>query len=155
ARVLGTISAPSFPGAASPAAAWEGMRLGRFRLLEALGEGSQGVVHRAVDTCDGSVVAVKILRPEWAGRTEAVRRFRKEARLLAEVNNPYVVNLLEPNEDDGIVYLVLEFVTGRTLSDLIRGRGQLDEPTALGIAADIARALESAHARGVVHRDVK
>ena len=115
--------------------------LGRFRLLELLGEGGQGAVYRARDTADGSIVALKVLRTERAGRPEALKRFRKEARLLAEANNPHVVNLLEFNEEDGVPYLVLEFVAGKYLGDLHHDQTRLDEPTALEIMADVARAL--------------
>ena len=113
--------------------------LGRFRLLELLGEGGQGAVYRARDTASGSIVALKVLRIERAARPEALRRFRKEARLLAEANNPHVVNLLEFNEDDRVPYLVLEFVAGRNLGDLITEQTRLDEASALEIMADVAR----------------
>ena len=148
-----TIAAPVVPpGPDRPSG---GLRLGRFRLLEEIGRGSQGVVYRAEDTADGSIVAIKVLRPEGTSRPEVLRRFRKEARLLAEVNNPHVINLLEVNEDGGVAYLVLEFVAGRDLGELLAPGTRLDEPTALAIAADVARALAEAHARRIVHRDVK
>jgi len=129
--------------------------LGRFRLLELLGEGGQGAVYRAQDMADDSIVALKILRTDRAERPEALKRFRKEARLLAESNNPHVVNLLEFNDEDSVPYLVLEFVAGRNLSDLIIEQRRLDESTALEIMADVARALAGPHDRGIVHRDVK
>jgi serine/threonine protein kinase/class 3 adenylate cyclase len=132
-----------------------GERLGRYRLLEKVGEGGMGAVYRAEDTADGTVVAVKVLRPDLVQRPDSLRRFHKEARLLAEVNNPHVTNLLEVNEDDGTHYLVLEYVPGQTLRQLLEGQGALDERTALGVAADVARALAEAHERGIVHRDVK
>src|SRR5207253_6807483 len=84
-----------------------------------------------------------------------LRRFRKEARLMAEANNPYVVNLLEYNEEDGVPYLVLEFVAGASLSKLLAERTRLDEPSALTIMAAVARGLMEAHERGIVHRDIK
>ena len=133
-----------------PARRWAGSSL-----LELLGEGGQGAVYRAQDTASGSIVALKVLRAERAGRPEALRRFRKEARLLAEANNPHVVNLLEFNEDDRVPYLVLEFVAGKNLGDLLAEQTRLDEPTALAIMADVARALAGPHDRGIVHRDVK
>jgi serine/threonine protein kinase/class 3 adenylate cyclase len=114
-----------------------------------------GVVYRAQDLSDGTVVALKVLRADWAQHPDALRRFRKEARLLAEVNNPYVTNLLEVNEDDGIHYLVMEFVAGKSLRELLDERGRLDEPEALAIMADVCRALIDAHKRGIVHRDIK
>src|SRR5262249_22689678 len=90
-------------------------RLGRFDLLEKLGQGGMGAVYRAKDPADGRIVAIKVLRPEWNTHADALRRFHKEARLLAEVNNPFVTNLLEVNEDAGVHYLVLEFVAGHSL----------------------------------------
>jgi serine/threonine protein kinase/class 3 adenylate cyclase len=129
--------------------------MGRYRLLEKLGEGAQGVVHRALDPSDGSVVAIKILRTDRIGSHDVVRRFRKEARLMAEANNPYVVNLLEFNEDDGVPYMVLEFVAGESLGHLLAQRNRLDEREALSIMAAVARGLMQAHERGIVHRDIK
>ncbi len=132
-----------------------GSRLGRFQVLEKLGEGGMGAVYRALDSADGSTVAIKVLHPDEARRPRARRRFAKEARLLAEVNNPYVTNLVEVNEDGGIHYLVLEFVAGMSLAQWLKRWGRLDESTALGIMADVARALDFAHGRGIVHRDIK
>jgi serine/threonine protein kinase/class 3 adenylate cyclase len=130
-------------------------RLGRYRLLEKLGEGAQGVVHRAEDTSSGSIVAIKILRSDRVNKPEVLRRFRKEARLMAEANNPYVINLLEFNEDDGIPFMALEFVDGKSVDKLIAARAQLDEREALLIMAAVSRGLMQAHERGIVHRDVK
>jgi serine/threonine protein kinase/class 3 adenylate cyclase len=129
--------------------------LGRFRLLEKLGEGGMGAVYRAEDPLDDSTVAIKVLRPDFAARPGALERFHKEARLLAEVNNPFVANLLEVNEDDGIHYLVMEFVAGQALDQFLAERGRLEERAALTLIADVARALVDAHQRGIVHRDIK
>jgi eukaryotic-like serine/threonine-protein kinase len=130
-------------------------QLGRFRLLERVGQGGMGAVYRARDVADGAEVAIKVLRADYARRPDALRRFHKEARLLAEVNHPHVTNLIEVNEDDGLHYLALEFVAGRDLGSVLDEHGRLDEPTALAIMADVARALAVAHERGIVHRDVK
>ncbi len=130
-------------------------QLGRFLLREKLGEGGMGAVFRAEDAADGSVVAIKILRGNWARRPEALRRFLKEARLLAEVNNPYVANLIELNEDEGIYYLAIEYVAGITLGQFLTKRGRLSERTSLSIMADVARGLATAHERGIIHRDIK
>jgi serine/threonine protein kinase/class 3 adenylate cyclase len=131
------------------------LRLGRYRLLDKLGEGGQGVVYRALDPTDGSVVAIKILRTDRLANPTVLRRFRKEARVMAEVNNPNVVNLLEYNEEDGVPYLVLEFVAGDDVGRLLEERTRLDVPTALAIMAAVARGLAEAHERGIVHRDIK
>jgi len=151
---LGRPAPASAPAAGDDGPAMPG-QLGRFRLLERLGRGGMGSVYRAEDLGDGSVVAIKVQDREHALRPEALRRFRKEARMLAEVNNPYVTNLLEFNEDGGIPYLVLEFVDGTTLGKLLAARGPLEERAALAVLADVARALVDAHERGIVHRDVK
>src|SRR5205807_8777424 len=97
----------------------------------------------------------KVLRADRTKNPAALRRFHKEARLLAEVNNPYVTNLLELNEDQGVHYLVLEFVEGQSLYELLRERRGLGTQEALSIMADVARALIAAHERGIVHRDIK
>jgi serine/threonine protein kinase len=129
--------------------------LGRFQLLEKLGEGGQGIVYRALDPAHGSVVAIKVLRSEIAGNPKVLRRFHKEGRLMSEANNPHVVNLLEHNEDQGIPYLVLEFVAGASLGQLLAQKSRLDVPEALDIMAGVARGLVEAHERGIVHRDIK
>jgi serine/threonine protein kinase/class 3 adenylate cyclase len=130
-------------------------RLGRYELLDKLGEGGQGVVYRASDPADGSIVALKVLRTDRGANSTMLARFRKEARLMAQVNNPNVVNLLEFNEDDGAPYLVLEFVAGAHAGQLLEERGPLDVPTALAIMAGVASGLADAHERGIVHRDIK
>lgn len=130
-------------------------QLGRFRLLEKLGEGGMGAVYRAEDAADGSVVAVKVLRPQQTLRPGALKRFHKEARMLAEVNNPYVANLLEINEDGGTHYLVIEYVAGQSLAEFVGEGKRLEEAVALAVMADVARALADAHGRGIVHRDIK
>ena len=130
-------------------------RLGRFQLIERLGRGGMGTVYRGLDLADGSPVAVKVLRASLAARPESLLRFYKEARLLAEVDNPRVANYIELNEDEGVHYLVLEYVAGPDLAAWMLARGPVAEREALAILADVARALESAHRRGIVHRDVK
>lgn len=141
--------------AAGPATERPPDQLGRFRLDKKLGAGGMGEVWRAIDTSDGRVVAVKTLLPEHTRNPTMLKRFQKEARLLAEVNNPYVTNLLEVNEDGGVHYLVVEYVAGRSAAALLEGKGAVEEGLALAIAADVCQALVIAHERGVVHRDIK
>lgn len=130
-------------------------QLGRFRLLELLGQGGMGTVYRALDLADNSQVAVKVLRPELTRSPKAFRRFQREARILAELNNPYITTLIEVNEDHGICYIALEFVAGQNLGTWLDRQGPLRERDAIALAADVARALADAHERGIVHRDVK
>jgi serine/threonine protein kinase/class 3 adenylate cyclase len=130
-------------------------QLGRYRLREKLGEGGMGEVWRADDPVDGTCVAIKILRPDWARKPASLRRFHKEARLLSEVRHPNVAGMLEVNHDAGLHYLVLEFIAGQSLDKVLADRGKLDERTSVAITAEVARALEDAHRRSIVHRDIK
>jgi serine/threonine protein kinase/class 3 adenylate cyclase len=129
--------------------------LGRFLLLKKLGEGGMGAVWKAEDPLDGRVVAIKVLRSELAKNDTALKRFHREARMLAEVESPHIANLLELNEDDGLQYIVMEFVDGRDLLACVKARGRFAEREAVAMVADVARALREAHARGIVHRDLK
>ena len=132
-----------------------GQQLGNYRILQKLGEGGMGAVYKAERIADGQTVAIKVLSPAVADNPQAVRRFQKEARLLAAVNNPHVANLLEVGEDQGRHFLVLEFVAGTSLKEFLARRGALEEHEALAIMADVARALVDPHQQGIVHRDVK
>ncbi len=132
-----------------------GERLGRYQILKKIGEGGMGAVYQAEDISDGSLVAIKVLSESASLRSNSLQRFHKEARLLAAVNNPHVANLIEVNEQDGLHYIVLEFVEGVDLKHVLALRSPLAEEQALSIAADIARALVDAHQSEIVHRDIK
>ncbi len=138
-----------------------GDRLGRFEIEAKLGEGGMGAVFRAADLSSGQPVAIKVLSQQAMLRGNAVQRFQKEARLLASVNNPYVTNLIEVNDEGGQPYLVLEYVDGIDVGRLLEHRGAtrgertVPEHAALSIAADVARALVDAHRHEIVHRDIK
>lgn len=140
------------PASLAPA---PGKRIGRFQLERELGRGGMGAVFQAVDAGDGARVALKVLNNDLARSAEAVKRFKKEARLLAQVDSPSVARLLEVNEEGGVPYLVLELVEGMGLGEYLREKGPLPEPEALALIGDVARGLGEAHARGIVHRDVK
>ncbi len=133
----------------------EPQRLGRFKLEVLLGKGAMGRVYRAVDLADGSRVALKLLDGASQKSLTALRRFRKEARLLSEVNSPYIANLIETNRDQGLYFIAVELVEGRDLSALLKEKGPFPEAEAISMAADVCRALVEVHARGVVHRDIK
>jgi eukaryotic-like serine/threonine-protein kinase len=130
-------------------------RIGRYRILEKIGQGGMGAVFRAEDRADGTVVAIKRLNGGVAADKQALHRFQKEARLLAEARHPNIANLLEINEDQGMHYLVMEYVSGTDLKHVLQLGSPLDERQAVEIAADVARALIGAHERSIVHRDVK
>ncbi len=129
-------------------------QLGRFQLYEPLGEGAVGAVYRAVDTTDGSEVAIKILNERLAQNAVTLRRFTKEARMLSRAESPYVARLIESNVDQGLHYLALEFVAGGTLTSLIRSGTTISETAAIKVVLDVAMGLSMAHRDSVFHRDI-
>ncbi len=150
---------PTLFGANGPLAARPllepGMMLGRYRLDAKLGQGAMGIVFRGTDLADESQVAIKVLWPSGKDSPQSIRRFQKEARLLAGVQNDYVTRLHEVGEDAGFHFIAMEYVEGTTLKHWLAESGALDEKTALSVISDIARALVHAHAKGIVHRDIK
>ncbi|CAA9488505.1 MAG: Serine/threonine protein kinase PrkC, regulator of stationary phase [uncultured Solirubrobacteraceae bacterium] len=128
---------------------------GRYRLDAQVGTGGMSTVYRAFDTVLERQVAVKLMHRDIAGHADQLERFRREARAVAQLNHPHIVQVIDAGEDDGMPYIVFEFVEGETLKDRIRRFGRLDIPESLAYAIEIARALAVAHDRGIVHRDVK
>ncbi len=126
----------------------------RYRLLEQLGEGGMGIVHRALDTRLGREVATKVLREAVLSDPAARERFRQEARALSRLNHANVAMLFDFDSEEGRDFLVLEYVPGETLAPLLES-GPLPEPRARSIALEVADALAAAHAQGIVHRDLK
>ena len=131
--------------------------LDQFRIDEAVGQGGMGTVYRATQTTLGRHVAVKILHPELTQNPDAVRRFHREARVATALEHPNLVRVFlfgELPEDQGL-YLVMEFLEGRSLTTLLREDGALPLGRALHLATQIADAVGHAHGKGIVHRDVK
>jgi predicted Ser/Thr protein kinase len=128
---------------------------GRYRLAEEIGMGGMGVVYRAADLRTGGQVAVKI--PHTALTRDPIyrERLRREAHLAAALTSPRVVRIIDLDDDAGVSFLVMEYVAGETLHDHLARQGRLAAPAALGIALEVARALEAAHELGIVHRDLK
>jgi serine/threonine-protein kinase len=112
-------------------------------------------VYRARDELLGRDVAVKVLSDRFSRDTSFVERFRREAQAAANLNHPNVVSLYDYGSDHGTYFIVMEFIEGRTLGDLIRDEGPLMPERAAEIAADVSKALERAHTSGLVHRDIK
>ncbi|HEY1334011.1 MAG TPA: serine/threonine-protein kinase, partial [Myxococcaceae bacterium] len=125
-----------------------------YRLEKLVGKGGMGEVHRAVQLSLGRVVAVKILSGELAADPTFVARFDKEAAALATLSHPNVVSIVDKGKAENTYYLVMEFVDGPSLREVMRSP-LLDIPGALRIIMEIARAIDYAHSRGVVHRDLK
>jgi len=127
---------------------------GRFRLEERVGTGGMSTVYRALDLVLERNVAIKLMHREIAEHSDQLERFRREARAVAQLSHPHIVTVIDAGEDESRPYIVFEYVPGRTLKDRIRA-GQLTVPEAVAYAIEIARALGAAHARAIVHRDVK
>ena len=130
-------------------------RLGRYQLQERLGEGAAGTVYRAIDSVDGTEVAIKVMNDRIGVNPLMLRRFTKEARMLARTNSPFVARLIESNHDAGINFLALEFVSGGPLTSVIRSGRPISESAAIRIILDIAKGLAVAHRESIFHRDIK
>src|SRR5262245_8795915 len=131
-----------------------GTRLGAYEVVTPLGKGGMGEVWRARDPRLGREVAIKVLPPDVAADPDRLARLEREARAVAAINHPNLVTLHSIEEADGIRFLTMELVDGRTLDQLV-ATGGLPVARVLELAIPIADALAAAHARGVVHRDLK
>jgi serine/threonine protein kinase len=131
-----------------------GDRVGSYVLEEQVGEGAMGIVFRALRDEDGAAVAIKILRPELSGDETYRQRFRREVRVAADARHPHLVPILDSGREDGLDYIVVDFVAGGTLGELLdRDRPELALSTR--IATQVAGALDALHQNGLVHRDIK
>ena len=139
------------PGESPPVPA----RLGMYQLGATLGQGGMAQVYRGTDTVLGRVVAIKVLAPQYAKDQAFVERFRREAQAAARLNHPGVVSVYDTGSDQGIHYIVMEYVDGRTLHEVLRSEGRLQPERAAEVLAQVAEALSFAHHAGIVHRDVK
>jgi eukaryotic-like serine/threonine-protein kinase len=128
---------------------------GRYRLDAQVGSGGMSTVYRAFDSTLERRVAIKLMHRDIAGDHDQLERFRREARAVAQLSHPHIVGVIDAGEEDGRPYIVFEYVEGETLKDRIRRLGRLPVDEAIAYAIEIARALSAAHARGIVHRDVK
>lgn len=124
-------------------------------ILERLGGGAVGTVYLARHESSARLVAVKVLRREYAGNRLYLERLRREARLSARLDHPNVVKGIDLGEVDGIPFFVMEFVDGKSLKTVLRERGRLEEEEVLEYGFQLARALDHAYRHGVVHRDIK
>jgi eukaryotic-like serine/threonine-protein kinase len=131
-----------------------GSKIGRFTVLEAIGQGGMGEVYKAQDSQLGRPVAIKVLRDTLLGNPEFERRLEREAHAISSLSHPNICVLHDIGKHDGKRYLVMEYVDGITLAARLQaGRVPLD--TVLEWARDIAAALDQAHRHGVTHRDLK
>jgi hypothetical protein len=132
-----------------------GSELAGYRIEVAIGRGGMGVVYRAEQLRLGRKVALKLLAPELAENQGFRARFEHESRLAAALDHPNIVPLFEAGEADGLLFISMRYVEGTDLRALLSKHGRLEPDRALAIAAQVASALDAAHMRGLVHRDVK
>src|ERR671930_1012064 len=128
---------------------------GRYEIDRVLGRGGMAEVYLGTDRVLGRQVAVKVLESQFARDASFVARFRREAQSAAALSHPNVVNVFDTGSDDGTHFIVMEYVPGRTLSQVIREDAPLLPERAVEIAAAVASGLAFAHGAGIVHRDIK
>src|SRR5213082_1687641 len=128
---------------------------GRYRLEARIGAGGMSTVYRAFDETLQRRVAIKMMNREVASDSDQLERFRREARAVAQLSHPHIVGVIDAGEDESRPYIVFEYVEGETLKERIRRVGRLPIGEAVAYAIEIARALGAAHARHILHRDVK
>jgi serine/threonine-protein kinase len=132
-----------------------GTRFGPYELDSLIGVGGMGEVYRAHDTIKGRTVAVKVLRAEMAADPAYQERFRRESRVAARLQEPHVIPVHDFGDIDGVLYIDMRLVEGGSLKDELLANGPLGPTRAASIIAQVAAALDAAHADGLVHRDIK
>jgi serine/threonine protein kinase len=132
-----------------------GSVIGGYRIDEMIGRGGMGIVYRATNVALNRIYALKVLAPELSDDDQFQERFKREVRIAASLHHPHVIGIHYAGEHDGVLFLVMDFVYGSDLGNLLRERGALEPDRAVEIVSQIASALDAAHAKGLVHRDVK
>ena len=132
-----------------------GAQLGGYRIEQQIGQGGMGIVYRVTNVALGRVYALKVLAPELADDEQFRRRFQREMRIAASIDHPNVVGIHYAGEQDGFLFLAMDYVHGEDLRQLILRDGAVDPSRAVGILTQVGFALDAAHAKGLVHRDIK
>ena len=131
-----------------------GTKLGPYEILSPIGAGGMGEVYQAKDTRLDRTVAIKVLPSELAESAERKARFEREARAISQLNHPHICTLYDVGEEDGVDFIVMEYLEGETLAEILK-RGPLPLDKALEYGIQIADGLDAAHRARVVHRDLK
>src|SRR5262245_2648910 len=135
----------------SPMSLSSGTKLGPYEILGALGAGGMGEVYRAKDTRLDRIVAIKVLPEKFSNNPDFQQRFEREARAISNLAHPNICALYDIGQQNGIHYLIIEFLEGQTLSDRLN-KGPLPPDQVLRYGTEIASALDKAHRQGIVHR---
>ena len=128
---------------------------GRYELIELIGVGGMADIYKAKDLTEDRIVAVKILKNEFAASEDFLRRFRNESKAIALLSHPNIVKIFDVGFTEKIQYIVMEYIDGITLTEYIERQGVLKWRDAVHFTVQILRALQHAHDRGIVHRDIK
>src|SRR4051812_24532419 len=131
-----------------------GSELAGYRIEAVAGRGGMGTVYRATDIALDRPVALKLIADEYTGDEDFRVRFRRESRLAASIRHAHVVTVFRAGEEDGRLYIAMDFVEGTDLKSLLDEQGTLEPAVAVRIVTQVASALDAAHAKGMVHRDV-
>ena len=133
-----------------------GKRLdGRYEIHDVIGVGGMAIVYKAYDNIDDRIVAVKILKDEYLANEEFRRRFKNESKAIAVLSHPNIVKVYDVSFGDRLQYIVMEHIEGITLKEYIEERGVISWKEALFFMNQILKALQHAHDKGIVHRDIK
>src|SRR6058998_628436 len=131
-----------------------GAKLGNYRILEKIGAGGQGTVYKATDTKLGRAVVIKVLPAELTVKEANLKRFEREARLASALDHPNICTIFDMDEAQGLHFISMQYVEGKNVRQLVNGR-PLELESALRIGIQVTDALAVAHARGIIHRDIK
>src|SRR6266704_6507275 len=131
-----------------------GQNLGNYKITHKLGAGGQGTVYKATDQKLGRTVVIKVLPAELTARETNLKRFEREARLASALDHPNICTIFDMDETNGLHYIAMQYVEGKNVRQLCNGR-PLELESALRIGIQVIDALATAHARGIIHRDIK
>ena len=132
-----------------------GSVIGGYRIEAEAGRGGMGIVYKATQLGLDRIVALKLITPELADDAGFRERFKRESKIAASIDDPNVIPVYEAGEEDGLLFITMRYVDGTDLRQLLMQEGKLEPERAAMIISQVADALDAAHARGLVHRDIK
>ncbi len=132
-----------------------GKEIGNYKVLKELGKGGMGVVYKAQQLSLGRPVAMKVLPRHLTNDPSFIKRFQNEARAIAKLNHPNIVQIYDIGQEEDIHYYTMEFIEGPALDEILYKEGFLSTERTLAIISQVSKALQYAHSRGIIHRDIK